>query len=238
VLLAYVDESFKRAFYGFGAVIADEYQTKELSRRVDEIVLTAAREHGGPINRRTEVHAHPVFHGKGDWVDLPPRVRVGIFDQVVAAVRETDVRVVLRGVDPERLRTRQAYARYREDHPPEQVAFQHLLQRIDALALRRNTHALVIADERDDRDRHRELFASYQLDGTPGAYRRTRLDRLLDTVHFAPSHHSRMLQAADVVAFLWVRSRTVEESNPRQGRAVERMITALLEVTEDHGEWP
>ncbi len=81
-----------------------------------------------------------------------------------------------------------------------------MLQRVDEIAHRQDVHALVIADERADRDRHRERFAVYQAYGTPGTYMHSTLDRILDTVHFAPSHHSRMLQIADVLAFIWVRS--------------------------------
>ncbi|MGL5826976.1 MAG: DUF3800 domain-containing protein [Nocardioides sp.] len=41
-----------------------------------------------------------------------------------------------------------------------------------------------------------------------GVYVHTTLDRLLDTVHFAPSHRSRMLQAADMLALTYRRYRT------------------------------
>ncbi len=119
------------------------------------------------------------------------------------------------------------------------MCFQHILQRVDRVARRDTTHALIIADERGDRERHRERFATYQTEGTPGVYMHTTLDTLLDTVHFAPSHRSRMLQAADVVAFIYRRFRTVTESDPRAAEEIRRLWAKIVgQRCYDHGSWP
>ncbi|WP_281265857.1 DUF3800 domain-containing protein [Curtobacterium sp. 9128] len=235
VLLCFVDESFKDDLYGFGAVVADALQTREIAACVQGVV-SALAEFG--IDGAAEVHAHPIFHGKGIWSGVPPRVRIKVFIEVVDAVRESGATVLLRGVPPTRLRRYQDTRGFRERHPPEQVAFQHLLQRVDRLAVDQATHALVIADERSDRDRHRERFAAYQAYGTPGTYMHTKLERLLDTVHFAPSHHSRMLQVADVLAFIWVRSQTVIEHDERQARVMRSLVKDIERCSFSRGVWP
>jgi hypothetical protein len=235
VLLCFVDESFKSNFYGFGAVVADEEQTRTLTTRMNDIVSPLV-EYG--VEQRAEVHAHPVFHGKGAWEQVPPRVRVKVFIDVVDAVRTSGATVLLRGVPLDSLRTLQDARRYRERHTPEQVGFLLLLQRVDELASRRGEYALVIADERDDRERHRERFAMYQAFGTPGTYMHTRLERLLDTVHFAPSHHSRMLQVADVLAFAWVRSQTVAERDARKQRIMRELVDSIEANAFSPGCWP
>ncbi|WP_420368868.1 DUF3800 domain-containing protein [Curtobacterium sp. L1-20] len=235
MLLCYVDESFKNDFYGFGAVVVDAEQTRRLTARMHELVASLG-EYG--VDPRTEVHAHPVFHGKEEWAAVPPRVRVKVFLEVVDAVRASGATVLLRGVRPDRLRRYQETRGYRDRYAPEQVAFQHLLQRVDRHATASDRHALVIADERADRDRHRERFAVYQAYGTPGTYMHTRLERLLDTVHFAPSHHSRMLQIADVVAFVWVRSQTVVERDPRQARVMAALVEDIERCSVGAGAWP
>jgi hypothetical protein len=51
----------------------------------------------------------------------------------------------------------------------------------------------------------------------------TMLSSLLDTVHFAPSHRSRMLQAADMLAFTYRRHQTVLESDQRAQKIMDRM---------------
>ena len=238
VLLCFIDESFKPGLYSFAAVIADEHATKALTADLNRIVSEAAKAFG--VSRRAEIHGHPLFHNKDDWEGIGARAQIRIFEQVVDAITTADVTILLRGVDPERLLSYQKRAGYPVRHPAEQVAFQHILQRVDAIAKRRETHALLIADERDDRERHRERFAIYQAEGTPGVYMHTTLDSLLDTVHFAPSHHSRMLQAADILAFTWTRLRTVSERDPRQAAVMTRLedkIRSSGKVYQE-GIWP
>lgn len=235
MLLCFVDESFKSEFYGFGAVVADGDQTRALTMRMNALVEGLAEYEVEP---RTEIHAHPVFHGKGTWERVPPRVRVKVFLDVVEAVRDVGATVLLRGVPLPALRRLQDVRQYAERHSPEQIGFQHVLQRVDEIAKRRGQHALVIADERDDRERHRERFAMYQAYGTPGTYMHTRLERLLDTVHFAPSHHSRMLQVADVLAFVWVRAQTVAEHDDRKRRVMRELVDAIEACAFSPGCWP
>lgn len=236
MLLCFVDESCHADFYGFAAVVADEHQTVWLTQRLNEIGVELSEEHG--LHPKTEIHAYPIFQGREAWAGLPPRVRVRVFEQVVDAVHAAGVTVLLRAVDSVRLQARQAQSRYPEWHPPEQVAFQHLLQHINIVTERQQTHALVIADERSDRDQHRASFALYQVYGTPGTYLHTTLDRLLDTVHFAPSHHSRMLQVADVLAFLWRRAQTVSETDPRQAKTMLRLMAKIEARSFRAGVWP
>ena len=76
-------------------------------------------------------------------------------------------------------------------------------------------YALVIADEVDSQARHRADLSSYREVGTTG-YRHRKLTRIVDTLHFAPSHASRLVQAADVITFLYRAS----IHPPRDRRAV------------------
>jgi hypothetical protein len=129
-----------------------------------------------------------------------PRARVGVFDDVVEAVAAQDVRVIARAMDVVGQR-----ARYRASEPPHSVVLQHLLERVDECATRLGDYALVIADEVDGQAEHRAELSSYREVGTTG-YRHRRLTRIVDTLHFAPSHASRPVQAADVIAFLYRRA--------------------------------
>jgi len=163
-----------------------------------------------------------------------------MFFKVTEAIAAADVTILLRSVDATRLKARQDRLGYPVKFPPEQVCFQHILQRANRVATARGTHALIIADERSDRDRHRERFATYQTVGTPGVYMHTTLDRLLDTVHFAPSHQSRMLQAADMLAFIYRRFVTITESDPRAAESMAK-LWAMLEHSGkvyEAGSWP
>ena len=238
MLLAFVDESDRGDFRCFAAVVGDEHATKALTDRLNAIVRQASVDFGVP--RTSEIHGHPLFHGKDDWKDVGARARAGIHEKVIDAILECNVTIPLRSVSEERLRSRQDRKNYPVRFPAEQVCFQHILQRVDRLAKNASSYALVIADERGDRERHRERFATYQTEGTPGVYMNTTLSSLLDTVHFAPSRRSRMLQAADMLAFTYRRHQTVVESDPRAQRIMDRMWSKLIASGKlfEPGQWP
>ncbi len=238
MLLCFVDESDAGDFHGFAALLADENTTKSLTGELNRIVHQAAVDYG--VLPTIEIHAHPLFHGTEGWRGVGARARVYIHERVIDAILAADVTILLRSVSESRLKARQAREHYPVHFPPEQVCFQHILQRADAVAERGGTYALIIADERGDRERHRDRFATYQTKGTPGVYMHTTLDRLLDTVHFAPSHHSRMLQAADVLAFTYRRKMTVVESDHRAQVVMDRVWAKILGSGKvyDPGQWP
>jgi hypothetical protein len=238
VLLCYVDESTQGQFHGFAAVLADDHATKRLTAALNRIMDQAAIDYGIP--RTTEIHAHPMFHGQEAWREVGVRARVALFYKIIEAIASEDVIILLRSVDQVRLELRQSRENYPVAFPPEQVCFQHILQRAQRIATSRETHCLIIADNRSDRERHREHFATYQTEGTPGVYMRTTLDRLLDTVHFAPSHQSRMLQAADMLAFIYRRHHTVKESDQRSEAAMSKLWSDLVNSGKVYGmgSWP
>lgn len=238
MLLCFVDESFKGDFYGFAGVVADEITTYELTANLNSLMRQVSVNWGIPAS--AELHGHEIFQGKGEWSKLPIRAQVKVYSDAIRMICAANVGILIRAVDRGRLTARQARENYPVNFPPEQVCFQHILQRANTLAIKHKQYALMIADERGDRERHRERFAMYQTVGTPGVYMHTKLDRLLDTVHFAPSHHSRMLQAADLIAFLFRRVSTVNETDPRAEKAVGGMWGTIWESGKviDPGSWP
>lgn len=94
----------------------------------------------------------------------------------------------------------------------------HLLERIDDCALEQDQLALVIADEVSEQDNYRHDLWSYQRSGTWG-YRSSKLIRIVDTIHFAPSSASRLVQAADLIAYMARRIGTHIETDERAKRA-------------------
>jgi hypothetical protein len=76
-----------------------------------------------------------------------------------------------------------------------------------------NQRILLLADEVHSAERHRTNFRSYQdgSDGEPAGG----LHRILDTLYFGPSKHSRLLQAADMLTFIRLRRMTSVEPDSR-----------------------
>lgn len=229
MFLAYIDESATRAGeYYFASVIATGEQAHDLTGRLDRLMHQVQRDQGVPW--RTELHAKELFGGEGVWACVAPAYRAWVAEQVVAETVDSGVRLCARGVDGPRLAARQARENYPVNFSVEQEAFKHLLQRVDAYARAHHTHALVIADERNDREARRQDLALHRVTGTPGDYWRTTFGSILDTLHFAPSHHSRMLQAADHVAFFFRRRR---EINPERDTRTEAVVARIAEQMSD-----
>jgi hypothetical protein len=215
MLLAYLDESYTAAFYFIAALVCPEDVANPLTKALDDVVRKAARAYPGKLTTDAELHGHPLFHGRDDWSEMAPlvRARIGVYDDALSAIGAHDVQIVLRGLDIERLRQR-----YTWPDPPASVVLQHTLERVNGLASRAQTYGLVVADEVHNQQEHRVQFGYYRRHGTPG-YLSSTLPQLVDTIHFAPSHASRLLQAADLIAFLHRRRQTHTETDQRAQRA-------------------
>jgi hypothetical protein len=220
VLLSYVDESYTDDWFVMAALLVDGPAAVALTQELDRVAAAAAIAYG--LGPDVELHGHEIFQAKRAWSAVPVRARVGVFDDVVEAVAGQDVQVIARAMDVVGQR-----ARYSRPEPPHTVVLQHLLERIDECVTGLGDHALVIADEVDAQAKHRADLSSYREVGTAG-YRHRKLTRIVDTLHFAPSSSSRLVQAADVIAFLYRRVFTNQESDERSRKAKIAMWSRLV----------
>ncbi|MEW2376842.1 DUF3800 domain-containing protein [Micromonospora sp. NPDC047812] len=198
MLLTYVDESFTARTYWIGALLVPDATAMPLSEALDQVVTGAAKSYGLPVD--AELHGYDIFHGRRGWKGIPPRARIAVYRAAMAAVGAHDVAIILRGV-----RRAQLAKRYADSaRPAHEVVLSHVLERVDGYAASRGEYALVIADEVHDQATHRADLSRYRVSGT-GGYRSRKLTRIVDTLHFAPSHASRLVQAVDLVTFLFQR---------------------------------
>jgi hypothetical protein len=213
VLLAYVDESYNAERYWIAALLCPEDVLRPLTEALDAVVDKAATAYGTAPN--AELHGHALFHGKDDWSGLStmPRARIGMYNAAFAAIASFDVEIFIRGVDITGLNRR-----YLHPEHPHAVVLSHLLERIDERAAAVDQWALVIADEVDGADEHRRNLWRSQRFATRG-YRARQLGQIVDTIHFAPSKASRLVQAADLIAYLYGRIQARLDTDPRAQRA-------------------
>lgn len=224
VLLTYVDESYCKTCYYVVALICPEDEAHPLTAALNDVMAGAALSYTGRISPEAELHGHDIFQGKRDWADMKElvRARIGIYDKALQAIADRDVSVIIRGVMSERLMARYGERAYH----PHTVALTQLLERVDLFAEERDQLALVIADEPGQADQQPEYRAdlrTFQDVGTWG-YRSRRIERVVDTLHFAPSSESRLLQAVDLIAFLYHRIATTKSgTDMRQVRANRKL---------------
>ncbi len=214
MLLAYVDESYTTAQYYVAALVVPGTSVPSLTAALDNVVWKATIDHGG-VHPTTELHGNSLVGGKDGWKPLAQKIRarVGVYMNAVSVIADHDVVVIVRGVDIVGLRRR-----YTHPDPPHSVALTHLIERVDEYAEAQGELALMIADEVSGQDAHRRSLWEYQRTATWG-YRSRRITRVIDTIHFAPSSSSRLVQAADLIAYLYRRKAAHGETDPRAAKA-------------------
>ncbi|OQO94873.1 hypothetical protein B1813_02020 [Saccharomonospora piscinae] len=223
MLLCYVDESFSRDHYYIAALLCPDRQALSLGVALDRVVRRATVTYPA-ISTAAELHGYDIFQGKNDWEPLRkmPRARIQVYDQALRVLAEHEVAVVVRGIHPvERLRTQHPHA----------LLMRWILEEIDEYAGDRDEYALVIADEpgqNSQQSEYRADLTGFRQYGT-GGWRPRVISRVVDTLHFAPSASSRLVQASDLVAFLCHRISTKTDGDPRAIRANTRLWERLAD---------
>ncbi|MEZ5186171.1 MAG: DUF3800 domain-containing protein [Candidatus Nanopelagicales bacterium] len=203
MLLAYIDESYSKSKYYIAALIVHDRDVMDLSDRLDAVVADAVRSYPG-VPRSAELHGHDLFQAKCDWsaLDKMVRARIGVYAKAFTAISSFDVAVIIRGLDRDRQK-----ARYSSVADPHSVVLEHLLERVDQYAREHNERVLVISDEIKEQEAHRGELRFYREFSTSG-YRARKISHVVDTIYFAPSRATRLLQAVDMIAFLHHRIET------------------------------
>jgi hypothetical protein len=239
VLLAYLDESYTNDFYFIGALIVPEAAARPLTATLDNLMTSTAAAYQ-VIGADAELHAHELVNAKGDWKPMKSmlRARIGIFEAVLRAIVAHDAKFIVEGIDTTKLAER-----YSTPDDPHRLALMYTMERVNEYAGQVSgtsgvdTYALVVADEVDQHDEHRRSLWVGQRQGTWG-YRSQKLDRIIDTIHFLPSHTSRLLQASDVATFLYRRRRVNKEVDPRGEAAWARLEDILRPQIVRARIWP
>lgn len=153
------------------------------------------------------------------------------YNQAFQVIADHSRTLVLRGMDSAGQRRR-----YDVPEPPHKVVLSHLLERVNDYCKRQGEHVLAIADEVGEQAVHRNHLARYRRYGTDG-YRSRKLTQFVDTLHFAPSAASRLIQAIDLVTFLYRRMETHSESDPRAKRANEALWARIMPLIAHRHCW-
>jgi hypothetical protein len=142
----------------------------------------------------TEFHASHIYSGKGPYKGRPVADRIKLLAELGQIINSnTDVRRIYAEIRTDRL--------YAGANAPK-MAFAYFCERVQ-MATGKTGSTLLIGDYDDQGSRQmiRE-FSHYRAVGnTPWDFG-IPIPSIVDAVHFVPSHHSRMIQLADVYLFL------------------------------------
>lgn len=197
--------------------------------RIEAAVTGIAEEVFGSreLTPATEFHASYIYFGKGPFKGLPPQDRIAILARLAELIAdEQPVRRMYAAIDTAKLALPAKAAEF---------AFAHFCERAQMAIGKRNL-SLVIGDLDDNEAKNMiRDFARFRAKGTPWSYG-IEVSSFVDTVHFAKSHHSRMIQLADTYLFIVSHS-----YGTRSGWMADLLTKALKDknlYAHNYKDWP
>ena len=169
------------------------------------------------LTKATEFHGKALYFGKYPCKGWDPDRRLKILMSLVDLVAQPNVvRRVYAKMNVDKLQL--------PDKAPE-FAFAHFCERVQMLV--GDTKTLIIGDmDAHQANKTIQEFQQYRIKGTPWDYG-IKIPSIIDCVHFAHSHHSRMIQLADIYLFAathWHSGRTGEMADKFSAALASRDI--------------
>ncbi len=197
--LAYFDEnkySQQSPLFYIGGILLPDRSVCDLESELSEIQYNFF---GTTIlTKDTEMHGKDLFHGKGAFKKRPLANRMRLLEQLAVFLTTHRIAVRLICIDVSAHRSR-----YRYPQPEYQLGLMLILERFCDYLEKQQDVGVVFGDyEKDEITRAVLDFSQFKLSGRTPMYKGRPLGRLVDTIYFTHSHHSRFLQVADIVVFL------------------------------------
>ncbi len=147
---------------------------------------------------QTELHGKELFHGKGTAKGRKIEERVRVFEDVARFVVDNAIPVRMVCINVEQHRGKYLYPK-----PAYQLGLMLILERFCDYLDSVDDLGLAFGDyEADEVTKAVVDFSEFKIAGKTPMYFGRPLGRLLDTVYFTQSHHSRFLQVADLLVYM------------------------------------
>jgi len=150
------------------------------------------------MTAQTELHGKELFHGKGNAKGRKLADRVQVFKDIATFVSNNKIPVRMICIDVKKHREKYTYP-----IPEYRLGLMLILERFCEYLDKVKDLGLVFGDyEADEVTRAVVDFSEFKSQGKTPMYLGRPLGRLLDTVYFTQSHHSRFLQVADLLVYM------------------------------------
>jgi hypothetical protein len=222
--ISYLDESSTPGYYFIGALILDPSHIATVSQVIENLCSLVARDHPTVFDKKDELRGSQIWNGKGKWKNIGDRYRYAVFIHAIEKLAELEIEIALQGINRKKLEDR-----YHYPSPPHELALKYLLEQLDKKFLRVSSKGIVICDEtgsRSEDNKYRALLREWRETGTGGHFPRN-LTSIVDTLHFVPSHESRVVQAIDLVTFLHQRRTVTRHPEPLEGEVLNQLWSTI-----------
>jgi len=179
------------------------------------------------LSEHTEFHARCIYFGKFPFKGWPPERRLEVMMKLVDMIAQPNI-------------IKRVYAKINVDllYNPEKAAeyaFIHFCERVQRV-VGSDLKTLLIGDfDKDQANKTIQEFLRYRIEGTPWEFG-VEITSIVDSVHFARSHHSRMIQLADVYLFA-----LTHQWGARTGEMAEKFTEELKKrdiSPKSYKDWP
>jgi hypothetical protein len=197
--LCYFDENKHgpgNPHFFIGGMLIPDHKAQDFENTLSQIAFNFFGSRS--LTQANEFHGKELFHGKGNAKGRKLEERVQVFQDVANFATNNEIQVRMVCINVEQHKHRYVYP-----IPPYRLGLMLILERFSEYLDSINDLGLVFGDyEADEVTRAVVDFSEYKNQGkTPMYYGRT-VGRLLDTVYFTHSHHSRFLQVADLLVYM------------------------------------
>jgi len=235
VLISYFDEVKPnpqgQPYYWLGGLMLRDDLIQSIESELNQLAHRCFGSYD--LTQTTEFHATDICSGNRNfrrWRD--PARRLEVLQELARIIDKPDgvFRVAVR-LDVTRIDAAVDY---------EAMAFMYLVERVNQFARSRQTTSILIGDHEHGGVVERSVrnLAEYRQNGTLYAFGQS-IGNVVDTVHFAQSHHSRLLQLADT--YMWFKQ-LFHRTDQSTGIKVElmRFLRQDTDITWDHKYkyWP
>jgi len=179
--------------YHVGGICIDESNLDEIEEKVS--LLSEEAFGTRVLGQNTEFHAAEIYHRKKHfktWKDFD--ARINLIEKLIEILSLESIQLIDIKINCDFLSENQA---------PDEIAFMFFCERANALVRRNKSLGMLIGDRESDKvsERFSTSLSEYRATETDFAFG-TKIENLVDSVHFTHSHLSRFLQLADIYVWL------------------------------------
>lgn len=181
----------KQPSYWLGGICVPEEIIGDLESQVSDV---ANRAFGSALlSKETEIHGVELCRGNGAFKGRDFGERLAFLTELLAIIAREDVFRIRIKVNPDKI--------LHSAKPPADIAFMFFVEKTNELLREKDVRGMLFGDYDEPAiGTSVATLSQFREGGTQWARGRS-IDRLIDTVHFAKSHHSRMIQLADIYLY-------------------------------------
>lgn len=206
--LIYIDEAGATGVHAnpqqpihlLAAVMLDEAQVRPVE---DELRALGYKYFGAKSgNTDFEFRGYDIYHGHGYFAGMKPDERIKLVNEILDIVDRHELSLGYVAID--KLRSKAKLH-------PHQLAFLFLVERIEDRLTAQNALGLIVADENDDiEQRLIDDLEIFKIESTRFGWRPTKIEHVVNSIHFVRSKNNRLIQLADVIAAITYRGIATE----------------------------